>query len=1048
MSFESSQRPTVRATIRNVPLISWFLLVLIGIVTAGVYYAQMKFWRLSLESNETEVVDIVIERIGDDFEPALADLLILSEAPKLQAYIEHSGEAERAALGDMFLRLSRVKSDYFKMRFLDENGVEVVRVNNNHGSPYIVPLEELQIKSSRYFFTETFKLAKGQIFITPFDLNVDEGKIEQPPHPTIRFCIPVFDRQDRKRGVLLINYEGRKILRRFEDETARSAGHVVLLNSEGYWLKGIKPEDEWGFMTPAGKEKTFGKAFPAAWSRISGNESGTFYNQDGFFAFHTMYPMAEVQRFVLDRVKGDPFPLGRIESYQWKIVSFVPEAVLQAKSRGNLSRLALVDSLFLVILVVGSWVAANARVNGRRAAASLKRQAELLDLAHDAIIVWDMSQTILFWNRGAEGLYGWPREEAIGKNVSALLHSRCPQLIHDVQDKLLLQGQWSGDVIASRRDGTEVTTFVRCALQKDQRGNPHVILAIATDISERKRAEQDLHKAKEAAEAASRAKSEFLANMSHEIRTPMNGIIGMTELVLDTELNPEQRECLGMAKTSADSLLAVINDILDFSRIEAGKLEFDEIEFDVRDCLGDTIKMLSLRAHQKALELACHIRQDVPHVLRGDPGRLRQIVVNLVGNAIKFTEQGEVVVQVEKESLTEDEVCLRFAISDTGIGITPDKQKTIFEAFTQVDSSMARKYSGTGLGLTISSRLVERMGGRIWVKSELGKGSKFHFTARLGVSKAADLQPAPKKTGDLRGVSVLVVDDNATNRRILTEMVAHWYMRPTAVDGGCVALSALEQARQASDPFPLIIVDAQMPEMDGFTLIERIQQRPELAGATIMMLTSAGQAGDAARCRRLGVAAYLTKPIKQSELLEAILVALGAAARKQAQAPLVTQHSLRESRQRLRILVAEDNAVNQALAARLLEKRGHTVAVAANGREVLAALEKETFDLVLMDVQMPEMDGFGATAAIRAKEIGSATHIPIVAITAHAMRGDRERCLAAGMDAYLSKPIRANELFEMIEDLTHCAAPPRSAAPRGKDTDPVLAHAERGDKSL
>ncbi|MBI3670698.1 MAG: PAS domain S-box protein [Acidobacteria bacterium] len=1149
MSFESNQRPTFRETIRNVSLISWFLLVLIGAVTAGVYYAQMKFWRLSLESNETKVVDLVIERIGADFEPALADLLTLSETPELQAYIEHSGEAERAALGDMFLRWSRVKSDYFKMRFLDESGVEVARVNNNHGSPYIVPLEKLQNKSNRYFFTEAFKLAKGQMFITPFDLNIDGGKIEEPPHPTIRFCIPVFDRQERKRGVLLINYEGRKILRRFQEETSGSAGHAVLLNSEGYWLRGTKSEDEWGFMTPAGKEKTFGKAFPAAWSRISGNESGTFYNQDGFFAFRTMYPMAEVQRFVLNRVKGDPFPLGRIESYQWKIVSFVPEATLQAKSHGNLSRLALVDSLFLVILLVGSWVQANARVNSRRAAASLKRQAELLDLAHDAIIVWDMHQRIIFWNRGAEGLYGWLREEAIGKSVSALLHSRCPELIEGIQDELLRQGHWSGEVTGNRRDGAEVTTFARLALQRGPRGNPLAILAIVTDISERKRSEEllreseemfravaetasdaivsldsqgniayvnkkaerlfghaasdvlgkpitllmperlhdahrrglqrflstgepnvigktvelagrkkdgsefpfelslaswkkgeetfftgiirditerkrteeQLHKAKEVAEAASRAKSEFLANMSHEIRTPMNGIMGMTELVLDTDLTAEQREYLGMVKASSDSLLSVINDILDFSKIEAGRLDFEAIRFSLRDSLGETIKTLSLRAHQKGLELAYHIPPSVPDALLGDPSRLRQIVVNLVGNAIKFTERGEVVIQVETESQSEQGVCLHFAVTDTGMGIATEKQRVIFEAFTQADGSMARKYGGTGLGLTISYRLVERMGGRMWLDSALGKGSTFHFTACFGRPEGPAISTVSTESINLCDLAVLVVDDNATNRRILQEMLKNWQMRPTPADGGRAALSALEHAKEAGKPFPLVLLDAQMPEMDGFTLAERIKQNPNLAGATIMMLTSAGQRGDAARCRELGIAAYLTKPIQQSELLEAIRIALGAHSRQEPRPVLITRHTLRESRQRLQILLAEDNAVNQVLAVRLLEKRGHSVTVVENGKKVLATLEQQPFDLLLMDVQMPEMDGFETTAVIRERERATGAHVPIIAMTAYAMEGDQQRCLAAGMDAYVSKPIQAKELLETVEAVIRSA---------------------------
>jgi two-component system, sensor histidine kinase and response regulator len=653
----------------------------------------------------------------------------------------------------------------------------------------------------------------------------------------------------------------------------------------------------------------------------------------------------------------------------------------------------------------------------------------------------DREGRIVYANEKFASLMGVRPDEVIGKTVADFYPEDLARAAREEDEQVMRTGEVLEDVFDAVVEGHTRYFASRKGPVRNDRGEVIGIQTIFWDITEQRIAEQalllereQLRAAKLAADQANRAKSDFLANMSHEIRTPMNAIIGMTDLLLDTQLSQSQRDYLTMIQDSGESLLALINDILDFSKIEAGKLELDLLPFDIRESLGDALKGLGVRAHSKGLELAFRIEGDIPRFVRGDANRLRQIVTNLIGNAIKFTERGEVVLVVRCLEISGDVTRLRFSVIDTGIGIATEKLSRVFEKFEQADASTTRRYGGTGLGLAICAKLVELMGGRIWVESEPGAGSQFHFELTLGIETTGMDEPHEAFDANIKGVRVLVVDDNATNRRILRDMLANWGMNPMTTSGADAALQALADAREENDPFQVIISDFNMPDQDGLMLAREIIERGLSGASGIIMLTSGVRPGDQAGLQGLGISLHLLKPAKQSEIFNAVITSLAISeSRIWRRKDIPVQTPAAEPGRSLHVLLAEDNLVNQRLAIGILEKLGHRVSVAGDGVQALAKLESGQFDVVLMDVQMPELDGLESTRRWRLREQEIGKHIPIIAMTAHAMKGDRENCLACGMDEYLAKPIRLKDLSEKLRVLF----PPRER--ENGLSDPLMA---------
>ncbi|MDD2701526.1 MAG: response regulator [Sideroxydans sp.] len=965
------------------------------------------------------------QAIERSLDASVEDVLYLATIPNLTAAKKLTRSGMNSLHRD-FILFSQTHPTYSKLRLIDERGKELMRINYRNGRITVTPANELENKSDRFYFTGSVSLDPGKVYVSPMQLEYENGRIVTPHLPIIRIATPVPDNRIHRHVVLVATVTTTDLLDRIRPGNDVSRNQNMLLNSEGYWLKSSSKDDEWGFMF--NRQATLGQRFPDAWVKIAAAEHGQFRDGNGLWSFETVYPLKSHKH-----QKDSEYPLRTSidpDQYFWKVVSYVPDEQIWALSSKALWSTVFYSVIMLVLLLLGCWYFTKMRLSKIKAQQDLSsaeaeyakqlalrdseaRMYAILHTIADGIITFAENGIIEEYAANAEYIFGYAADEVVGRHISMLM----PQAVNWRNEDFLMcvipEPGVSGEereIIGRRKDGRELP--LELAVSEMMLGDRRHFTCMVRDITRRKRNQQELIAAKQDAELASQAKSYFLANMSHEIRTPMNAVIGFTQLCLATQLTAVQRDYLEKVSLAANSLLVIINDILDFSKIESGKLDMESVPFELDVVLKSVAAVVSIRAEEKHLEFMIDEACDLPRMLVGDPLRLGQVLNNLAGNAVKFTESGEIAILVRKETLQPGEgenygqIVLRFSVSDTGIGMTPAQIEKLFQQFSQADASTTRKYGGTGLGLAISRRLVELMGGKIWVESTPGKGSTFSF--ELAFTFLPDEQ---EKADELAGLKVLVVDDNDSARFLLQTYLESFGMESIAASSSQEGLVRLEFADQARQPFDCVILDWSMPGMSGLELARRIKhelplrQRPK-----IIYLSGHKHAEMVNVSRSVNILdALISKPFTPSELLDAIMNSTSGKIKLPLPAPI--EESCPDL-SGLHVLLVEDNPFNQQLANAMLVRAGVEVSLADDGAEALQALQRERFDAVLMDMQMPKMDGLEATRRIRQNPELAA--LPIIAMTANAMTGDREICLSAGMSDYLSKPLHYKTLYETL----------------------------------
>ncbi|MBF0455353.1 MAG: response regulator [Magnetococcales bacterium] len=1015
---------------RNVLLFNFALFFFITWVALFIHDAKEKSDRKQAAQFE---IKRVLQVAAHDFESIISDLNFLLSSDHLAEYLIQKEALTKAKLARQFIALARERRMYDQIRLINLEGVEEVRVNSGlDGQSTLVEPSQLQNKLGRDYLRDAIALPRGQFYISRFNLNQEQGQVEEPYKPMIRFAAPVFDQEGNKQGVMVLNYLGSLLLGHIQDIFRMSQNEVYLLDKEGYLLMSPDPADQWGFMF--NREPVFKDRFPLFTQLMSRRSQGEFETRNGQFIF----------KAITVSLREDLRPSFGKSGKEWKVVIRVGEVERSWRDLADHPIavvitvcgifLAFFISLFASLLLISRK---NYEKKETEALRELEFQKRALD-EHAIVSATDVTGRINYVNDKFVAISGYTRQELLGNTHRMVKSGEHSLSFYQNMWRTISEGKtWHGEVRNLTKEGESYWVRATIVPFLNRRGRPFKYVSIRTDVTEMKVLEARLLVAKEEAEAAGRAKSDFLANMSHEIRTPMNAIIGLSHLCLQTRLTARQKDYTRKVHSSATSLLRIINDILDFSKIDAGQLDMEATDFTLEEVLGSMAAMISLKAQEKQLEFLMETAVDIPPSLVGDPLRLGQILINLGNNAIKFTQAGEVAISTEVVARDERGVRLQFTVRDTGIGMTPEQRAGLFQPFAQADASITRQYGGTGLGLTISQRLIELMDGEIRVESEKGVGSRFIFTVQLGVSNRV-VEKSLLPSSDLRGMRVLVVDDNESARNVLSDYLASFTFKVSKAVDGREAMVAVQEAEMMEEPFDLVMMDYMMPEMDGITATTKIRDELGLKQAPmIIMATAYGEEKMVKRAiAEARVDGFLVKPINQSLLFESIMEVFGKN-RQEGDGGGVDFTKCEDYQSLLsgaHLLLVEDNEINQQVARELLEQANISVVLAENGKEALERLEEGAFDGILMDIQMPVMDGLTCCKKIR--KDGRFVDLPILAMTANAMSGDRDLCLAAGMQDHIAKPIDPAALFSTISRWIKPANPQVTPPPAEREVKP------------